>query len=135
MGIFTTPKFEISGYEEPGDFSLANVLNTKAYYELQVPPDKFDISIGKERIPPKHDAEGNVLVKGAPGKEKKNGVFRSLLTTQEYFLICQLAFLDLDFLYIQILNCLKLFHVKKTMNHIKSCLLRQPGEVHLLKVP
>ena len=71
MGIFTTPKFEISGYEEPGDFSLANVLQTKAYYELQVPPDKFDISIGKEQIPPQKDAEGNVLVKGAPGKEKK----------------------------------------------------------------
>ena len=85
MGIFTTPKFEISGYEEPGDFSLANVLNTKAYYELQVPPDKFDISIGKERIPPKHDAEGNVLVKGAPGKEKKKWNFSFIVDNTGVF--------------------------------------------------
>ena len=74
MSIFGTPKFIITGHEEWNNMDKeANLLQlaSKASYELQVPPDKFDISIGKERIPPKFDAEGNVLVKGAPGKEKK----------------------------------------------------------------
>ena len=76
MSLFGTPKFEITGYEEMADIKTNSKaflmpLASSAFYELQVPPDKFDISIGKEQIPPQKDAEGNVLVKGAPGKEKK----------------------------------------------------------------
>ena len=33
MGIFTTPRFEISGYEEPGDYKKANLpLGISAFY-------------------------------------------------------------------------------------------------------
>ncbi len=90
MSLFGTPKFEITGYEEMADIKTNSKaflmpLASSAFYELQVPPDKFDISIGKEQIPPQKDAEGNVLVKGAPGKEKKKWNFSFIVDNTGIF--------------------------------------------------
>ncbi len=61
--------FTISGYEDDEFKKKISV------FELQVPPDKFDINFGNIEDAPGKNANGDKLVKGSPGKEIRKWCF------------------------------------------------------------
>ena len=73
MSALKVSMFTIKGFE---DNNFTKPIND---YNLQVPPDQFDIKFGKVYEAPGKNIEGDKLVKGTPGKEVRKWNFSFII--------------------------------------------------------